>query len=146
MGLRPSLLDDLGILAAMSWFIREHHKAYPDITLKEQITVREEEIPEPIKIVLFRTLQAAMENVAQHSRATTACVCLRRVDRKIELCVEDNGVGFSPTDASSGEEYRGIGLAVMQERVESSGGAVTVRSVKGEGTLIRAVWDIGEAT
>jgi signal transduction histidine kinase len=130
----------------MSWFIREHQKAYPAMTIKEQITIREEEVPESLKIVLFRTLQAAMENVAQHSRANTACAYLRRVDGKLELSVEDNGIGFSPTDASSGEEYRGIGLAVMQERVESSGGAVTVRSVKGEGTLIRAVWDIGEAT
>ncbi len=146
MGLRPSLLDDLGIIAASRWFLREFQSDNSGIRVRENITLREEDVPESLKIVLFRTLQGALDNVARHSRADTAFVNIITTDGVVELTVKDNGVGFQRENGDIEDMgipdtvSRGIGLASMQERVETSGGAFSVRSVAGEGTTVRAAW------
>jgi signal transduction histidine kinase len=147
MELRPSLLDDLGVLAATKWFLREFRKMYPEIGIEEDITVREDEVPEDLKIVLFRTLQGAMENIARHSQSCLARVTFGKMNGRFELAVEDRGIGFDSEDVLSMEVLnRGIGLAAMQERIESSGGTFALRSAKGEGTAIRASWPVGETS
>ncbi len=141
MDLRPSLLDDLGILATIRWFFREFRTLNPEIHLTARISVCENETPEPLKIVIFRTIQSALENIASHSKCSSAAVFLGMKNGKLELMIEDNGLGFDPLDRISGEpETGGIGLACMQERVESSGGTFTFKSAKGQGTTIRAWW------
>jgi signal transduction histidine kinase len=147
MELRPSLLDDLGVLAATKWFLREFRKMYPEIGIEEDITVREDEVPEDLKIVLFRTLQGAMENIARHSQSCSARVTFGKMNGRFELAVEDHGIGFDSEDVLSMEVLnRGLGLATMQERIESSGGTFTLRSAKGQGTAIRASWPAGEVS
>ncbi len=142
-GLRPSLLDDLGILAAVNWFLREFKKAYPDIGVEEQISIQEERVPEPIKTVIFRVLQATLDNVARHGRAKTVHISLQEKGDGIWFMIRDDGVGFDLEDASFGvDDQMGLGLATMQEQVESSGGIFTVKSVKGVGTIVRVHWRI----
>ncbi len=145
MGLWPSLLDDLGILAAMKWFLREHRITFPEVRIEKHIhDIKEDQVPERLKIVIFRILQTAMDNVARHSKSDIVRVTFRITATRIELIVEDNGIGFSARDYSAeGEHKRGLGLAAMQERVESTGGIFTVKSVRGEGTTIHASWDAG---
>jgi signal transduction histidine kinase len=147
MNLRPSLLDDLGIVAAMKWFLGEFRKASSGIRIEEEISIEEDQAPEPLKITLFRVLQGAMDNIAKHSRATRATVTLRLIDNQLELLIEDNGLGFDLDGAAPVEILAdGIGLAVMQERVESSDGIFIVKSAKGEGTVVRALWDMSKLT
>jgi signal transduction histidine kinase len=137
--LRPSLLDDLGILATINWFLREFRRACPTIGFDEEVAVEEDEVPQPIKLVMFRILQGALDNVAKHSNATRVRVSLWKVDNAIELTIKDTGSGFDPKDINLIEKGA-LGLATMQERVESSKGIFTVKSEEGRGTTVRAIW------
>lgn len=139
--LRPSVLDDLGILATISWFCREFQTIYSGIRIEQQIHIQEDEVPEPLKTAIYRVLQEALNNVAKHSRADLACLSLRKTENTIELAIEDDGLGFSLEEKLSVESsQRGLGLASMKERTELSGGSFAVESVKGTGTIVRAIW------
>jgi signal transduction histidine kinase len=140
--LRPSILDDLGVLATFRWFCGEFQKLCADLRIETRLDLRERDVPDPVKIVMYRVLQEALNNAAKHSGADIVSVTLRR--RKaggVELTIKDNGRGFDvektlrDRDATSA-----MGLANMRERTELSGGALTIRSGKGRGTVIRASW------
>jgi signal transduction histidine kinase len=141
MDLRPPLIDDLGILATINWFCREYEKAYPDIRIERLISIREKEVPEHLKIVVFRIIQEALNNIAKHSRATAARVSLKSTDHRIELVVRDNGKGFDPNGRSYKDNTgQGLGLDSMRERAQLSGGTFSLKSGRGKGTTVRAVW------
>jgi PAS domain S-box-containing protein len=141
MNLRPSTLDDLGILATMGWFCREFQAVYRDIRIEKQIDIREEDIPQPLKTAMFRILQEAMNNLAEHGRADVARIVLRKTDNRIELTVEDNGQGFNVEAAGLREgSCRGAGLVSMRERAEFSGGSFSLRSRPGAGTRVHVAW------
>ena len=137
MDLRPSILDDLGILATLSWFTREFQKVYSHISIEKGIDIQENEVPDSLKIALFRVMQEAMNNIAKHSKADRVRLSLRKIEDRIELSIEDNGVGFDL------ENYRkGLGLTSMRERTELSGGSFAIESTPGKGTVIKASWPI----
>ncbi len=143
MDLRPSILDDLGILATLSWFCREFQKTYSHLQIEQDISAGEEQIPDPLKIIIFRITQEALNNIAKHSRAGHVRLGLGRDDERLLLEIQDNGSGFQVEEATSGKaEARGMGLAGMKERTELSGGAFQIRSNKKRGTLIRATWPL----
>jgi len=136
MDLRPSVLDNLGILATIAWFCREFQTIYSGIRIEQQLDIREDEVPDPLKTAIYRVLQEALNNVAKHSNANLANISLRRMDGMIELVIEDNGMGFDLEEASR----KGLGLSSMKERVELSGGSFAIESATGAGTIIRASW------
>ena len=141
MNLRPSMLDDLGILATISWFERHFQTVYSAIRVEEQINVREAEIPEALKTNIFRVLQEAANNVAKHSGADRFSVSLSKKSDFLELVIADNGRGFDPDSVLETEDIQtGFGITSMKERIELSGGAFSIQSVKGTGTTIRAIW------
>ncbi len=142
MELRPSTLDDLGILATISWFCREYRSIYPGIDLVENIEIKEGAVSADIKIPLFRIIQESLNNVARHSKATSVRLCLAKKNGKVELTISDNGIGFDVTKkvtAQHGGE-RGFGLLSMKERTKNSGGTFSVESCEGEGASISASW------
>lgn len=139
--LRPSLLDDLGILATIAWFCREFQKVYPGISVTTSIQIQESDVPESLKIVIYRVLQEAMNNVSKHSKASHAEISLSKLDDTIELVVSDNGHGFEAEETFSAEPpKRGLGLASMKERAELMGGFFVIESAEGAGTIIRVLW------
>lgn len=141
MDLRPSILDDLGIMATLTWFCREFKSTYPGIQLELDIRVEEKEIPEKLKIVIYRVVQEGLNNIAKHSEAKCARLRLGKNTGNLELLIEDDGRGFSLEEAYSREfSKRGIGLSSMRERIELSGGTFTIESVKGKGTQKRFFW------
>jgi PAS domain S-box-containing protein len=141
MDLRPSTLDDLGLIATIGWFSREFQETYSDIRIEREINIEENEVPEPLKIVIYRVLQEAVNNVAKHSEANLIGVRLSKTDGKIELAVEDNGRGFEVEEALSVESSeRGFGLGSMRERTEFTGGSLSIKAAKGAGTVVRASW------
>ncbi len=141
--LRPSLLDDLGIMATLKWFSREFGKIYSAIQIVHDFQMEEEEIPSSLKIVLYRIIQEAFNNIAKHSRATRIRLTLRKLDSRMELVIEDNGVGFDPNFPLPPESLgKGFGLNSMRERTELSGGIFSIESAIGKGTLLRASWPI----
>ena len=141
MDLRPSVLDDLGILATISWFCREFQTIYSGIRIEQQIDIQEDEVPDPLKTIIYRVLQEAFNNIAKHSKADLVRLSLRKTDGMIALAAEDNGLGFNLEDVLSVESSkRGLGLASMKERTELSGGSFSIVSTRGKGTIIRATW------
>jgi PAS domain S-box-containing protein len=143
--LRPSLLDDLGIVLTISWFCREFESLYSDIQIEKMINIDEKQIPDHFKIVIFRILQEALHNVAKHSKAKHVLVSLGGTDSHIELVVKDEGQGFDVEELRSEKELSaGFGLISMKERTELSGGTFSVESSEGKGTVVRASWPIKE--
>jgi len=133
--LRPSMLDDLGILATINWFCREFQKVYPHFDVQLQIEAQEQEVPEKLKIVIFRILQEAMNNIAKHSRGTAITLALGKKNDRIVLRVQDNGAGF---DMESSR--RGLGLSSMKERAQNSEGIFILESSPGKGACLEVVW------
>ena len=145
MDLRPSTLDDLGILATISWFCREFQTTYSGILIKQKIQVEEQQIPVLLKIVIFRIIQEALNNIGKHSQADQIRLNLAQKDHNLHLGIRDNGVGFDLKTAFSLDgSSRGMGLAGMKERATLSGGTLTIHSQPGKGTRIQAAWPLGE--
>jgi PAS domain S-box-containing protein len=143
MDLRPSILDDLGILATISWFCREFQVIYSNIHIEQEIDIEEGDVPEALKIVIYRVLQEALNNIAKHSEATLVRLCLQKPGDAIELRVHDNGLGFNLADELAKDiPQRGLGLASMKERTETSGGCFSVTSIPGKGSSLQATWSL----
>ena len=141
MDLRPSILDDLGILATISWFCREFQKIYSGIRIKKQIDIHEHDVPDLLNIVIYRVMQEALNNIAKHSEADLVHLTLKKTGDTIELAIKDNSRGFDLEDTLAREtSRRGLGLASMKERTEYSGGSFSVESLSGTGTTVRASW------
>jgi two-component system, NarL family, sensor histidine kinase UhpB len=133
--LRPSILDDLGLLPTITWLCREYEKAYTHIHVQYEIELRENEIPDALKITIFRVLQESMNNFAKHGKGDAFFLSLKNSGSTLKFTVRDNGKGFDPDNCS-----RGLGLNSMRERVELSGGNFEISSAIGAGTILRATW------
>jgi len=141
--LRPSLLDDLGVLKTLEWFCREFQQLHPAIHTETRFDIGEEDIPDSLKIVVFRLVQEAFHNIAKHSGAEKVTLGLEKTAERIKLTVEDNGRGFPMEDLLHPESpMKGLGLTSMRERTELSGGRFTLRSTVGEGTTVQAEWEL----
>jgi PAS domain S-box-containing protein len=141
--LRPSILDDLGILATINWFCREFQKVYTGIRIKSVIDVHENSIPSALKTVIYRILQEALNNIAKHSSASRVQLSLIEKAKRVRLSIQDNGGGFDVNKIISMKpSHRGFGLASMRERAGLSGADFDIKSVVGEGTAIRVEWDV----
>jgi len=143
MNLRPSILDDLGILATIKWFCRQFESTYSRIRISQDIKIEEHEVPAPLKTVIFRVLQEGLNNVAKHSKAKMVMLLLRNTGQAVQLVIRDNGGGFdlSQVQSPNGTAH-GLGLTNMRERTELSGGSFVIESTEGKGTTIRASWPI----
>ena len=140
--LRPAILDDFGIIATVSWLCQEFETIYPGIILDKEIDLQEKEVPDILKIVIFRLSQEALNNIIRHSHADRVSLSLKRKGPGIELTIRDNGVGFEADRVMAGEfNERGLGLAGMNERTRLSGGTLIIESHKGAGTTVSASWE-----
>ncbi len=143
--LRPSVLDDLGLLPALNSLTREWSKVYGGIRLDKRVDVREADIPERLKIVIYRIVQEALNNISKHSRAGNVLIELTRSDGGIDLRIEDDGSGFDVAHVTSSKTLSsGMGLEGMRERTELSRGTFELRSEKEKGTVVRAHWPASE--
>lgn len=143
--LRPSMLDDLGIIPTIAWFCREFLSIYNYIHLETKIEITEEVVPVPLKTVIYRILQEALNNIVRHSEADSILVYLGQKDSNILFQVKDNGKGFDPDMQEQRKRARkGSGLGSMRERTEFSGGSFSISTKPGVGTTIRASWPIIE--
>jgi signal transduction histidine kinase len=141
MDLRPSMLDDLGILATLNWFFRELENACQGTIIEKHFPIHENHIPAALKIPIFRIIQEAISNILKHAKADHIRVNLSKTDDRLHLSIEDNGQGFDPVYRDS---YcflcKGLGLMSMQERAQNSGGTYHLNSSPGKGTHISVTW------
>ena len=135
--LRPSILDEMGLIPTIDWHVGEYQKTYGHIQIRKQVEVLEKDIPEILKPVIFRVLQEALNNFARHGGGDRVELFLLRSANNLHLKIQDNGQGFDVENIR-----KGLGLESMRERVEISGGEFQVDSVIGQGTTIRANWKV----
>ncbi len=137
MGLRPSMLDDLGLEAALQWQIRQFERRHEiPVTLNVNTTL--DNLPDRHRTTLYRVVQEALTNCARHSHAKSISVDLAERGAKLLLSIRDDGSGI--TDRSN----PGLGLIGIQERVRELGGACEVNSQLGKGTTIHIELPIHE--
>ena len=142
LDLRPSLLDDLGLVSALRWYAnRQATRNGWTLSLSvEGMAVR---VPVPIEVTCFRITQEALTNIAKYARAKTIDLTLRRQDEKVTLIIQDDGVGFDVPSARRRAQGGGsIGLLGMEERVRLAGGSLVISSVPGEGTRLELCFSL----
>ncbi|MDQ7819664.1 MAG: GAF domain-containing sensor histidine kinase [Armatimonadota bacterium] len=136
--LRPTILDDLGLAAAIRWYVKEHVEPQGlqvDLTLAGL----DERMPHHIETAVFRIVQEALTNVLKHADARRAWVTVALADGQVRLSVTDDGRGFDPQALPRARDGRGLGLMGMQERTELLGGTWKITSRPQAGTRIEAV-------
>ncbi len=139
--LRPSTLDDLGILPTMTWFFREFESVCCGKIIERNLNISESDVPMPLKPTIFRIVQEAMNNIVKHANAGRIRVDLVKSGNVLHLSIEDDGKGFDPAGLSVRKGCgRGFGLLTMKERARSSNGSFEITSMPGAGTHIRISW------
>jgi PAS domain S-box-containing protein len=136
LDLRPSMLDDLGLVPALRWYVNRHAER---TGLRETLTCDSapEGLPAPIETACFRIVQEALTNIARHAQAQTVTVTLEQVGQTLHLRVQDDGVGFDLDVISRARtEGTSLGILGMEERGMLIGGQLTLTSAPGRGTCI----------
>ena len=143
INLRPAMIDDLGILATLNWYCREFEQIFTTIHVEKRINIEEIEIPDHLKIVIFRIVQEGMNNVAKHSGANHVALTLEKINDILALSIEDNGWGFDVENKTlESETLQGFGMVNMEERARFSGGNFSIKSLKGKGTFLKVTWPL----
>jgi signal transduction histidine kinase len=132
--LRPTLLDTMGLLAALRWQSEETCRR-ADLRCTERFPEEEPQFNRAGAIALFRVVQEALANVAKHAKASEVDIALELTDRDVVVTVRDNGAGAAPTDL---HRPRSHGIAGIRHRINVLGGRLDISSVPGRGTTIRA--------
>jgi signal transduction histidine kinase len=132
--LRPGVLDDLGLAAAVEWQVQEFEQR-TGIQCVLRTTVDDGPLDPLLSTALFRILQESLTNVARHSCASTVSVTLEESGTDLVLEVRDDGIGISPSASAS---TRSIGLTGMRERAQLAGGGLSISRSAGGGTTVRA--------
>lgn len=135
--LRPSLLDDLGLVAAVRWLAESNVEA-KGIAVSFKTTGKQKRLTPLIEATLFRVIQEALNNIVRHSGAKNTSIGLQFKKNSIKVQVKDDGQGFDVDEAiTSKERPRGLGLVGMKERIAIVKGSIDIRSrQKGDGTEI----------
>ncbi len=129
MGLRPSMLDDLGLGPALEWQAREFSRRGLPVTVS--IDGALDGFPESHSTCVYRVVQEALTNCARHAKASEVRVAVHRGHSRAVVTIQDNGVGFDPYRSGNG-----LGLIGIQERVRELGGSVRISSQPGRGTAL----------
>lgn len=131
-GLRPSILDDLGLRSAIEWQLKEFYKL-SGIKVKSDFVLKDEIINSHISLAIFRIVQEALTNVLRHSHATSVVIKVSAYREKLNVFIKDNGNGI---ESEKIESIKSFGLIGMRERVKSNNGEIKISGKKGIGTEI----------
>jgi len=131
MGLRPSMLDDLGLEPALQWQGREfsRHTGVPAVV---EVSGALHDLSDAQRTCIYRVVQEALTNCARHANARNVLVSVDGDADRIQVMVKDDGVGFEPGNRSK----RGLGLIGIEERVHALQGKVTIKALKNNGTVV----------
>lgn len=132
--LRPAVLDDLGLQAALEWLAQEFQSRF-GVSVQCRLDVSEPDLGEFATTALFRVVQEALTNVARHAQAHHVTIELENDAKHCRLCISDDGVGFDPLSASRPDAF---GLIGMRERILQLGGSLTIEGRSGAGVMIVA--------
>jgi signal transduction histidine kinase len=145
LDLRPSMLDDFGLEAALEWYVNRQ-AADTTFTVQLDSNLGEDRLPAEIETACFRVVQEALTNAARHAKARHVAVTICRTGKDLQLSVRDDGIGFDVGAARQrASRGRSVGLLGMQERVELLGGQIHIQSAPGRGTEIQVHFAIPAA-
>jgi signal transduction histidine kinase len=130
--LRPGVLDDLGLIAALEWQCKEFERR-TGIKCSSDIRLDDTRLGKHLSINLFRIYQEALTNIARHSKATRVTTVIKEVNGYFNISVKDNGIGFDRNASNAGNSW---GLAGMRERVGIFEGELHMQTAPGKGTEI----------
>jgi signal transduction histidine kinase len=133
LGLRPSMLDDLGLQAALEWHVRDLRRRCA-IRLELHVASDVTTLPDQYRTCVYRVVQEALTNCIRHSGASRVDVSVRRRDDSLEVSIADDGTGFDVR-----RRRAGLGLTGIEERARELGGRVELRSTAGHGTELRVI-------
>lgn len=133
--LRPPVLDDYGLPAALRWYA-DQFRERTGIETTVQIERLSTRLPLHAETALFRISQEALSNIARHSHATSVVISLMELKHRFRMTVRDNGVGFDPEIEYNYDREPRWGLMGMRERAEGVGGKLKIKSEPGKGTLV----------
>jgi PAS domain S-box-containing protein len=129
--LRPPVLDDYGLLPALRWYAEQYtgRTNIRAVILEPQVAIPR--LPPSMETALFRISQETLTNIARHAEASQVSLSLDMVDGSPRLTIQDDGIGFDPSQADTG-----WGLRIMRERAEAVGGKLVIETSPGKGTKI----------
>ena len=133
--LHPAMLDDLGLPAAIDWYLKGFGRRH-GIRMELLQNGVEERLPADTETGIYRIVQEALTNVAKHAQASTCRVFLQRLTHTVLVTIEDDGIGFRPEEVSTPGASRGIGLVGIRERVAQLRGELRLESGPGKGTRL----------
>jgi len=131
LGLRPSMLDDFGLRAALEWHVRDFTRRY-GLDVELNVDGEFEDLPESHQTCVYRAVQEALTNCVRHAKPHAIHVQVSSQEDGLKVVVSDDGVGFDPAARRDG-----LGLRGLEERVKELDGDTTITSVIGQGTTIR---------
>jgi signal transduction histidine kinase/HAMP domain-containing protein len=136
--LRPSLLDDLGLVPAIAWYAERLLQPF-GVAVDVECNVEEARLPQVSETALFRIAQEAINNVAKHAGSSKVRIALWLSDGSAVLRIEDDGEGFTAASVpvNGGEQQKGLGLQGIRERVSMLGGEFGLQTAPGQGTIIQ---------
>jgi signal transduction histidine kinase len=132
---RPPMLDDLGLTAALDWYGKQF-AARSGIAVSVQADEPSTRLASDIGIALFRIAQEALSNVAKHAQAKRVVITLRRAGREFVMSIVDDGIGLPSAGERCERRIRGLGLATMRERAQAVGGRFEVERLAERGTRL----------
>ena len=138
--LRPAMLDDLGLIPALTTYMKDIRKRtglYIRFSASKAVTM--EKLDSPRRTVLYRIVQEALTNVVKHAQAARVNISLQTAEDDIFLEITDDGKSFSVAKALANKNRKHLGLIRMRERAEMVGGTFDIESAPGKGTTIRVL-------
>jgi signal transduction histidine kinase len=127
--LRPSMLDDLGLVPALRWQAREvSRQTCMDVTVSTEFV--SDDLPDDYKTCIYRVVQEALHNCSRHSHATAVRITVQQEPQRLTLSIRDNGKGFAV------KHSKGLGLLGIEERAAHLGGKCEIHSEPGSGTVL----------
>ena len=133
--LRPSVLDDLGLIPALHSFVKIFAER-TRLRIRLRIFAGVEQLDAAIRTVLYRVVQESLTNVARHARASRVEVCIEKLVDSVHMQVKDDGRSFSVERMLQAQKNNRLGLLGMRERVEMVGGHFGIESAPGRGTTV----------
>jgi len=143
--LRPSSLDDLGLLLTLNWLCREFEEQHPGIRIERQIRLQEQDIPAPLKVILYRIIMSVLEDLAQHTNTGKIHLGLWLEDNVLTLLIDDTATEIldrTVTPLANINPQLRAGFARMEELTTLSGGTFSASAHSGGGTALRASWQV----
>lgn len=139
MELRPTTLDEFGIVKTIEWICREFGKDHSKINLEPRIEVEEEDVPSALKTIIYRVIRDGLASIGQQGLATKVTLRVSRHENNVLLCIEDNAVAYHPEHNTRNSEQK-IALTTIKERIILTGGVFKVESNRQGGSIMTAEW------